>query len=79
MAQQIIPQGNGKYAVYCTISDEIIGYDASKDEVVEFFKKQAADKAEHKTNETFDKISKGIKPYYQFTIDWDDIKNTIKL
>lgn len=72
---QIIKQDNGLFCLYDTVEDIIVSYNLTKNDVREYFMKEAALKAKHNVNKIFDKIANGIEPYYQFTIKWDEVKH----
>ena len=78
MGHQIIKQPNGRYSVFSTVTDDIIVYDATKDELVKYYREEAAQKAEENTLKIFEKLEKGIKPYYQFTKSIDEMLICIK-
>lgn len=77
MAHQIIKQPNGNYSIYSSIIEDIIGYDLTKEELISFYKEEAAKKAEIETKILLNRIDSGQKPYGQFTITWEKVKNLI--
>lgn len=77
MGQQIVKQPNGKYSIYSSITGSVIGYDCTRKDLVDHYASEAADHAKQSTNKIIDKIESGGKPYYQFTVSWDEIKSTI--
>ena len=78
MGRQIIETSPNVFAIYSSISDDFIGYNATKEEIIEFYREEAADKAERDILETFEKLENGIKPYYQFTQSLDEMLDWIK-
>jgi len=78
MGRQIIKTSKNKYAIFSSISDDIIGYNATKEEVINFYREEAADRAEEDILRIFDKLENGVKPYHQFTMDKQEVLDTIK-
>lgn len=66
MATQIIPQPDGKYALFSTVSDGFIIYDATREQVVSYFGDKARKVAEERTRDIFRVLDEGGEPYYQF-------------
>jgi len=77
MGHQIIKQPNGNYSIYSSVTESIIGYEIPREEIIEYYKKEACKKAEKNTKELLDKIDAGDNPYYQFAETWEDVKKTI--
>ena len=59
MAHIIIKQPDGLYAQYSTISDSFNVWDATKDELIEYVREQAAARAERDCREDIDDADKG--------------------
>lgn len=74
MAYQIIKQPDGLFCLWSTIVDNLVALDATKEEIIEYLAKQAANSSRERSTEIFRKIEKGEKPYYQFSLSWKDIK-----
>jgi hypothetical protein len=74
MARQIIKQPNGKYCVFSTVVDSIVDYDMSVDEL----KKDRKNGDEETIDRIITKLENGEKPYYQFTMTFDEMLETIK-
>ncbi|HEY5986679.1 MAG TPA: hypothetical protein VIV12_09915 [Streptosporangiaceae bacterium] len=72
MGQQIIRQPDGYYAVFSSITDTIIMWDASAEEVVEWFTEQATEDTRRKVNQLIEKVAAGERAYYQFTMTWNE-------
>ncbi len=77
MAYQIIQQPDGLFAIWSTISDSVICYDATEEEIVA----EIADKERERTasgvKEIIEALKDGKKPYFQFTRTWNEVKRTI--
>ena len=59
MGHQIIKQPDGKYLIWSTIVDDIIVYDADREEVIEYFIEKAAERARRETDQSLDLIDEG--------------------
>lgn len=70
MSHQIIKQPDGRLAVWSSGVDDWIMYDASPDEVVEFFVTEAADRARDAAQETVGAVvaDQAASVYYQFAM-----------
>lgn len=77
MGHQIIKQPNDKYCVYSSITESVICWEATEEEILDYYADIAAKKSREATRELLDKVNKGDKPYYQFTLSWDDVKHTV--
>jgi 2-iminoacetate synthase ThiH len=78
MAEQIIKQPDGKYCGFSTVTDDAVYYDATKEEIIE----DLVDKFRKTTTEqitaVIDALDRGEKPYYQFTMSYEEMFETIK-
>lgn len=78
MSQQIIKQPNGKYALWSTVVDSFIVLDATPKDIIEFkLREERLSMSEH-VNKIVKELDAGKKPYYQFTMSWEDAIQTIK-
>lgn len=74
MGKQIIKQPDGKYAVFSSVTDTIIFWDATEEEVVQYF----VDRVVEGTRRSVEKIlthvaaDKPRKAYYQFAMTWEE-------
>lgn len=62
------------YAVWSTFSDELIGWDETKESVVEWFIEMARDRARKDTELIIYELENNKRPYFQFTKTWDEVK-----
>ena len=77
MGQQIIKQPNGKYCLFSSIVDSVTYYNMTKEEIVEVWTENARKEFEQKVNDITEKLDKGEKPYFQFTMDYESMLQTI--
>ena len=50
MGRQIIQTALNVFAIFSSITDDFIGYNATKEEVIQFYKDEAAERAERCLN-----------------------------
>lgn len=74
MGQQIIRQPDGRYAVFSTETETIHVYDATEDELVEWFAERAAEHARQSAREKIALVAAGEtrRAYAQFAMTWDE-------
>ena len=70
MGNQIIQQPDGHFAIFSTETDTIIVWDATKDEVVEWFVEQAVERARSDAQRAIDHVAAGDsrRVYFQFAM-----------
>jgi hypothetical protein len=74
MGNQIIKQPDGKFAVFSSITDRIIVWDATADEIVEYFAERAAERAREDVRRTIEYVAAGEprRAYFQFAMTWEE-------
>ncbi len=73
MGVQIIRAPDGGYNVFSTISDTWqFSEPCTEQQLVNWFKKLASDRAERDTHMLLDALKAGGKPYYQFTMTYKE-------
>lgn len=72
MGLQIIKQPNGKFGLFSSVSDGFTAYDCTPDELVEVFLDGERNLLEGRVAEIVAVLNKGGKPYFQFTMNWDE-------
>lgn len=77
MGQQIIKQPNGKYCLFSSVVDNVTYYDMTKEEIVEVWTEKAKKDFEEKVNDIISKLDEGDKPYFQFTLSYEEMLQTI--
>lgn len=74
MAHQIIKQPDQRYLVWSTIVDDIIVYDADRQEVVDYFAEVAAREARDRAGMMIDLVDEDPgRAYAQFTIPFEQV------
>lgn len=73
MGRQIIKQPNGKYCVFSTMCDNIICYNATPEEIIEWWLEEAKEEVVERVNGVVEKIEKDEKPYRQFTKTYEEM------
>lgn len=76
-AYQIILEPSGEFAIWDTIVDDFIDAGCTIEEIMEFFIDMAKTRAEDNVREITDKLLAGEKPYYQFTMTYEECIDTI--
>jgi hypothetical protein len=77
MGRQIIIQPNGRYALWSSVVDDFVLFDASEKQMIEsLIEEQAAvvrEQVKRKIEELKADLKEGTKKaYYQFTMTWDE-------
>lgn len=72
MARQIIKQPNNMYSIYSSVPDAFIQQDLTKQEVIDFCVEEAREKEKQQLVDLFDKIENNKRPYYQFTLTYEE-------
>lgn len=75
MGEQIVRQPDGKLAVFSSITDTIVVYDATGDELIERAMNRAAQDAARDTRRQIEAVEAGTpqKVYFQFARTWDEV------
>ena len=73
MARQIVKKENGLYAVWSTIVEDFIVDDVTKEQVIGDAINMAKVEALSNINAILNKLDKGEKPYYQFTMTYEEM------
>ncbi len=74
MGTQIIQQPNGHFALFSTETDTIIVWDATRDEIVEWFVELAVERARRDAERAIDHVAAGDprRVYFQFAMTWEE-------
>ncbi len=78
MGYQIIKQPNGKFAVWSTIVDNFIMFDADAKEIIDDRIEKCTQDIIKEVTQTILELNEGRKPYYQFAKSWKEARNIIK-
>lgn len=79
MGRQIVKQPNGLYAVWSSIVDSVIVYDATPDEIIEFYQLEEMKRLRDGVLEAIAALERGEKPSGQFTKSWEDCLHWIEV
>lgn len=72
MIGQIIKQPNGKYCIFNSVVDNITYYDMTADEIIN------DSSMPERVRRAIDELEEGGKPYFQFTLTFDEMLERIK-
>ncbi len=78
MARQIIKQPNGKYCLFSSIIDNVIVYDATKEEIIDLLIEEQKKEITMDVNRQIEKLENGSLPYSPFRLSYEDMKERIK-
>lgn len=78
MGLQIIKQPNGRYCIFSSIDDCITHYNMQPKDIIKQWVKESEQDITERVNKVVEKLKKGGRPYYQFTMDFDEMMETIK-
>lgn len=65
----IIQQPDGKWAMFSNISDTLLGFDMTKEELIEIVVERAAAKARWDIENSFEQLEKGLDVNFVFRSD----------
>lgn len=73
MGNQILRQPDGRHAVFSSVTDTITVYDATEEEIIEYFAEAAAERARDDARRTLGFVSAGEsrRAYAQFALSWE--------
>jgi hypothetical protein len=74
MSLQIVRQPDGKYSVFSTIIDSFVGTDVTRTEIVEWMLERERSRVEKEVNAICDQLDVGGKPYFQFTMTYNEAR-----
>lgn len=77
MGRQIIKQPNGLYAIWSTVVDHFVLYDATADEIVDEAIRENSPTREG-VLKVIEELNNGGKPYYQFTMTFKEAIQTAR-
>jgi hypothetical protein len=78
MSHQIIKQPNGLYAIFSTVVDDFIWTDCTPEDIIEMRTKEAVESIRKDILDTVSELESGGKPYYQFTMTFDEAVDWIR-
>jgi hypothetical protein len=75
MGKQIIQQpGTDKFAIFSSVTDTIIFWDGTENEVIEHFVAEAAEREREEVTRLIEEVKLGQprRPYAQFKLSWEE-------
>jgi hypothetical protein len=79
MGHQIIKQPDGLYAIFSSVVDSWIVYDATRQDVIDYYAEKAAEDARRSAARTLDQVDENPRgAYYQFTMTFAEANATSK-
>lgn len=78
MGHQIIKQPNGLFAVFSTIVDNFLVYNKTKEQLKKFYLRMERARINKEIDEIVEKIEKGVSPYYQFSMTFEQAVEEIQ-
>lgn len=74
MGNQIIRQPSGTFAIFSSVTDTVIVWDATEDEIVEHFAERAAERAREDARRLIGHVAAGEprRAYFQFAMTWEE-------
>jgi hypothetical protein len=73
MGHQIIKQPDGLYAVFSSVVDSWILYDATRQDIIGYYVEKAKEDAEDRTTRTLDLVDEDPRrAYYQFAMTFEE-------
>jgi hypothetical protein len=72
MPQQIIKQPDGKYALWSTVVDSFILFDCTPQDIIDHWVEQERNEISRRVDGVVTSLEMGGKPYYQFTMTFDE-------
>jgi hypothetical protein len=79
MGHQVIKQPDGRYAIFSSVVDSWIVYDATRQDVIDYYVEKAAEDARRSATRTLDLIEEDPrKAYCQFTMTFAEANATSK-
>jgi hypothetical protein len=74
MGHQIIMQPDGRLCVWSTVVDDLVLYDATPEELLDYYADRAAEEAVRRTQQILDAVlaDDARAVYYQFTLTYDE-------
>lgn len=79
MGHQIIKQPDGLYAIFSSVVDDFIWTNCTPEDIIEIRTKEAVKAIREDVLNDVAALDKGEKPYYQFTMSFDEAVRHIRL
>lgn len=78
MARQIIKQPNGKFCIFSSIVDNVTYYHMEEQDIINAWVEESKKDIEENVKKIIQALNEGKKPYYQNTMDYQEMIKTIK-
>jgi hypothetical protein len=78
MGWQIIKQPNNQYCVFSSVVEDLIVVNATEQELKDFYKEESGKRGITKVEDVLRELDEGRKPYFQFTMTFDEMVETVK-
>ncbi|MFF2531267.1 hypothetical protein ACFVS2_20405 [Brevibacillus sp. NPDC058079] len=72
MSWQILKSPDDKYCIWSTIVEDLIFYDMTADDIFMEYKKKFGEENEKKARKIVEQLNAGEKPYFQFTLTFEE-------
>lgn len=75
MGRQIIKQPDGRFAIFSSSTDTVHIWDATAEEIVDYFAEKAAEDARREARRMVDAVARddARSVYYQFMRTWEEV------
>jgi hypothetical protein len=79
MGMQIIKTPNGKYCLYSSIVENVTHYNLEQKDIIKILVKEITEQITKEVDRVILELSEGKKPYYQFTLSFEEMLKMIKI
>lgn len=78
MERQIIKQPNGKFCIFSSIVDNVTWYHMAEQDIINAWVEESKKDIEEQVKKIISDLNEGKKPYYQGTMNYEEMIETIK-
>jgi len=79
MSYQIIKQPDGLYCIFSSIVDNVIMYDMKPQDIKDYYLSKEKEDIDARVDKVIKELEEGGKPYHQFTMDFDEMCESVLL
>ncbi len=76
--RQIIKQPNGKFCIFSSVVDSITHYNMNENDIIEELVAESRKEIEEQVKKVISALNNNTKPYYQFTMSYDEMLELVK-